>query len=130
MKPLFVNTDIADYTLQWSDSQGNTSGNPATLLTSAAFKVEKSADGKQIVVTALQDNSEAVADKVEYFVVTANRWQVLITIRQRNGVIAGRMINMMTFNAGLGALGQNILPAFERGRKPERWLAGDSHQQK
>lgn len=124
VKPLFVNTDIADYTLQWSDSQGNTSGNPATLLTSAAFKVEKSADGKQIVVTALQDNSEAVADKVEYFVVTANRWQVLITIRQRNGVIAGRMVNMMTFNAGLGALGQNILPPLNGGESRSDGLRG------
>lgn len=124
MKALLVNTDIADYTLQWSDSQGNTNGSPATLLTSSSFKVEKSADGKQIVVTALQDNSAAAADRVEYFVATANRWQVLITIRQRNGVIAGRMVNLMSFDAGLGALGQNILPPLNGGQSRNNGLRG------
>lgn len=124
MKNIQVNTDITGYIMQWSDAQGNTTGEGMTELSNADFTVQKSNDGKQISFTALQDNSQASADKTGYIVVTANRWKVLITIRQRNGIIAGRMVNLMTFHAGMGDLGQNILPPLDGGHSRSDGLRG------
>ena len=40
-----VDTDLSDYTFQWSDEQGNVSGTAAQSLTGSDFKVEKITGG-------------------------------------------------------------------------------------
>lgn len=123
-RTIFVNTDISDYTLQWSDAQGNAEGGASASLVNESFTVQKNADGSQLIVTALQDNSAAASDKMAYFIVTANRWQVLITVCQRNGAVATRLVNVMTFNGGLGDMGSNILPPLNSGNTRSDGLRG------
>lgn len=104
-----VNTDVRDYTLQWSDEQGNVSGIPAGTLTNLDFKVEKTVLGDRLVVTALQDNREGKTDRTGYFVITANRWKILITIRQPFVNASNRAITFLSFRNSLGYFGVNLL---------------------
>ena len=105
-----VSTDLTDYTLQWADALGTPEGTAAQNLSNEYFKVEKSKGGSQLIVTALKDNSANSTRRSQNFVITANRWRILVNIQQRYDVPAQRVINMLTFNAGLGNLGINILP--------------------
>lgn len=105
-----INTDLTDYTLQWSDSTGNPAGSENNDLKNSFFQVEKTKDGGQLKVTSLSSNTtEAI--RTAYFIITANRWRILITIRQGFETPPQKIINMLTFNQGLGYLGTNrILP--------------------
>ena len=104
-----VDTDLSDYTLQWSDEQGNVSGTAAQSLTGSYFKVEKTNNGRHIVVTALQSNNSDSDERKAYFVINASRWRILMTIRQQIVDISGRTINMVSFRSYLGHLGENLL---------------------
>ena len=104
-----VSTDLSDYTMQWADAEGTPAGIASQSLVNEYFKVEKGQGGSQLIVTALQDNSANSTRRFQNFVITANRWRILVNIQQRFDVAAQRMVNMLTFNAGLGNLGVNIL---------------------
>lgn len=104
-----VDTDLSDYTFQWSDEQGNVSGTAAQSLTGSYFKVEKTNNGRHIVVTALQSNNSDSDERKAYFVINASRWRILMTIRQQIVDISGRTINMVSFRSYLGHLGENLL---------------------
>ena len=104
-----VDTDLSDYTFQWSDEQGNVSGTAAQSLTGSYFKVEKTNNGRHSVVTALQSNNSDSDERKAYFVINASRWRILMTIRQQIVDISGRTINMVSFRSYLGHLGENLL---------------------
>lgn len=104
-----VSTDLSDYSLQWANSQGVPEGNASQSLINEYFKVEKEQGGNQLIVTALKDNSANGTRRSQNFMITANRWRILVNIQQRYDIAAQRMINMLTFNAGLGNLGVNII---------------------
>ena len=104
-----VDTDLSDYTFQWSDEQGNVSGTAAQSLAGSYFKVEKTNNGRHIVVTALQSNNSDSDERKTYFVINASRWRILMTIRQQIVDISGRTINMVSFRSYLGHLGENLL---------------------
>lgn len=104
-----VDTDLSDYTFQWSDEQGNVSGTAAQSLAGSYFKVEKTNNGRHIVVTALQSNNSDSDERKAYFVINASRWRILMTIRQQIVDISGRTINMVSFRSYLGHLGENLL---------------------
>lgn len=104
-----VNTDLPDYTLQWSDESGQVSGVASDVLTDAFFKVQKAADGKTFVVTALQDNKDSQTERMGYFVITAGRWHIRMTIRQSFTDVSGRPISLLSFRNSLGYLGVNLL---------------------
>lgn len=104
-----VSTDLTDYTMQWADAQGTPEGTASQSLVNEYFKVEKGQGGSQLIITALKDNSANNIRRSQNFMITANRWRILVNIQQRYDVAAQRMINMLTFNAGLGNLGVNIL---------------------
>jgi hypothetical protein len=106
---LQVDTDLSDYTFQWSDEQGNVSGTAAQSLAGSYFKVEKTNNGRHIVVTALQSNNSDSDERKAYFVINASRWRILMTIRQQIVDISGRTINMVSFRSYLGHLGENLL---------------------
>lgn len=105
---IFIDTDLDDYTLQWADESGNVSGSPAQRLANSYFKVEKKQDGKQLLLTTLQSNRGNPAVRTGYFVITASRWKILITIRQRNQEAVNKIINLLSFNA-LGGFGVNLI---------------------
>ena len=121
---IFIDTDISDYTLQWADAQGSTTSSPASELSNSYFKVQKTDGISKLLITALQDNSSASGQREDHFIITANRWQILIKIRQRNGTAANRTINLMTFYSGLGYLGSNILPPLSSGETRADGLRG------
>lgn len=104
-----VDTDLPDYTFQWSDEQGNVSGTAAQSLADSYFKVEKTNNGSHIVVTALQSNNSDSDERKAYFVINAGRWRIWMTIRQQIVDISGRTINMVSFRSYLGHLGENLL---------------------
>ena len=104
-----VDTDLSDYTFQWSDEQGNVSGTAAQSLTGSYFKVEKTNNGRHIVVTALQSNYSDSDERKAYFLINASCWRILMTIRQQIVDISGRTINMVSFRSYLGHLGENLL---------------------
>lgn len=104
-----INTDIPDYTLQWSDESGNVSGSAEETLTNSYFKVEKTAGGDNLIVTALQDNSNNQTERLGYFVITVSRWRILMTIRQVVTDVSGRTINLVSFRGVLGNFGVNLL---------------------
>ena len=104
-----VDTDLSDYTFQWSDEQGNVSGTAAQSLTGSYFIVEKTNNGRHIVVTALQSNNSDSDERKAYFVINASRWRILMTIRQQIVDISGWTINMVSFRSYLGHLGENLL---------------------
>lgn len=103
-----VNTDIPDYTLQWSDELGNASGAAAETLANSYFKVEKSEGGNSLIVTALQSNSSTL-ERTGYFVITANRWRILMNIRQAFPDVSVKAICLLSFRNRLGQLGVNQL---------------------
>lgn len=103
---IWINTDIPDYTLQWSDEQGHVSGIAGENLTDAYFKVEKINQGSGLVVTALQHNSGT--ERVEYFVITANRWKIGITVRQLTAMTSTKVVTLLSFGNRLGHFGVNI----------------------
>lgn len=106
-----VDTDLTAYTLQWADAAGNPSGGESETLSNAFFKVEKTAEGKQLQVTALSDNRSARTRRTAYLTLNANRWRVLITLQQKYEPSTQRVINLLTFSQGYGYLGTNrILP--------------------
>lgn len=105
---IYVDTDIRDYTLQWSDEFGNISGTTIGILTNPYFKVEKSGDGNSLIVTALQTNNNTV-ERTGYFMITANRWQILINIRQVLPDASAKTICLLSFRDRLGQLGVNQL---------------------
>lgn len=49
------------------------------------------------------------AGPVQNFVITAHRWKILVAIKQKYSVAANTVINLLTFNVGLGSLGTNIV---------------------
>lgn len=104
-----VNTDLPDYTFQWSDESGNVSGTVSDVLTDSFFKVQKAGDGKTFVVTALQDNKNSQTERMGYFVITAGRWRIRMTIRQSFTDVSGRPISLLSFRNSLGYLGVNLL---------------------
>lgn len=104
-----VNTDLPDYTLQWADASGTPQGTADQSLANEFFKVEKTQNGSQLVITALQNNSASNIRRTQNFVITAHRWRILVNIQQRYDVAAYKTIDLLTFNAGLGYLGTNII---------------------
>ena len=104
-----VFTDLSDYTLQWADENGMPIGSEGQSLSNDYFTVEKNLDGSQLVVTALQNNMSGDAGPVQNFVITAHRWKILVAIKQKYSVAANTVINLLTFNVGLGSLGTNIV---------------------
>ncbi|WP_456088614.1 hypothetical protein [Parabacteroides sp.] len=104
-----VSTDLPDYTLQWADTDGMPSGPESQSLANDYFTVEKNPDGSQLIIKALQNNPSGHDGRIQNFVITANRWKVAIVIKQKYDVAAYRVINLLTFNAGLGNLGSNII---------------------
>lgn len=104
-----VFTDLTDYTLQWADANGLPIGSEGQSLSDDYFTVEKNPDGSRLIVTALQDNMSGDAGPVRRFVITAHRWKILVTVRQKYSVAANTVINLLTFNAGLGNLGTNLV---------------------
>ena len=104
-----VFTDLTDYTLQWADANGLPIGSEGQSLSDDYFTVEKNPDGSRLIVTALQDNMSGDAGPVRRFVITAHRWKILVTVRQKYSVAASTVINLLTFNAGLGNLGTNLV---------------------
>lgn len=104
-----VNTDIPDYTLQWSDEQGNVSGTAAEILVNPYFRVEKAQDGSALVVTALQDNTNSEKEMTGYFVITANRWRILMSVRQLFGKPSVKTVTLLSFRNSLGHFGANLL---------------------
>ncbi|MCP9610927.1 fimbrial protein [Coprobacter tertius] len=104
-----VSTDIQDYSLQWVDNQNNPIGTPATSLNNSEFSVVKSSDGSIITVTTLQANLSTDTVRTRKFLVTANRWKIIVTIKQTEKKIITRMINLISFYDGLGYLGTNLI---------------------
>lgn len=104
-----VNTDLPDYTLQWADAAGAPQGTADQSLANEFFKVEKTQNGSQLVITALQNNSASNIRRTQNFMITAHRWRILVNIQQRYDVAAYKTIDLLTFNAGLGYLGTNII---------------------
>lgn len=104
---LDVTTDLPDYTLQWADAQGTPQGTAAQSLTNGYFKVEKAQSGAQLQVTALQSNPDTETPRTQNFIITANRWSILVKIEQRYDQDANRAISLLTFYSGLGYLGTN-----------------------
>lgn len=102
-------TDLPGYTLQWADADGTPSGPESQSLANDYYTIDKTPDGKQLTVTALQNNPSGNSDRAQNFVITANRWKITIVIKQRYDAAAYRVINLLTFNAGLGNLGSNII---------------------
>lgn len=98
-----VFTDLSDYTLQWADENGMPIGSEGQSLSNDYFTVEKNLDGSQLVVTALQNNMSGDAGPVQNFVITAHRWKILVAIKQKYSVAANTVINLLTFNVGLGS---------------------------
>lgn len=102
-------TDLPDYTLQWANADGEPTGNESQSLTDKYFRVEKTPDGSRLVVTALQDNTSDDVGAARNFVITAHRWKISVSIKQKYDEAANRLISLLTFNAGLGSLGTNII---------------------
>ena len=102
-----VDTDIPDYTLQWSDALGNITGNAGETLTDTYFKIEKNNDGSRLLLTALQENT--TTERTVYFVINANRWRIRITLHQSNTSGFKPTITLLSFNNFLGHFGQNLL---------------------
>lgn len=102
-----VNTDLPDYTLQWANAQGTPDGVEVQNLANDYFKVEKQQSGSRLLITALQINQDKETPRVQNFVITANRWRVLVTIQQKYDEAASRAINLLSFYPGLGYLGTN-----------------------
>lgn len=61
------------------------------------------------MITALQNNSASNIRRTQNFMITAHRWRILVNIQQRYDVAAYKTIDLLTFNAGLGYLGTNII---------------------
>lgn len=106
---VLVNTDIPDYMLQWSDGAGNVSGTTSAELANTYFKVRKVESGDSLVVTALQDNGVNNSERIAYFVISASRWRILMTIRQSVADISVKAISLLSFRNSLGYLGMNYL---------------------
>ncbi|MBD9167416.1 MAG: DUF4906 domain-containing protein [Parabacteroides johnsonii] len=104
-----VATDLPDYTLQWADADGEPAGNESQSLADEYFTVEKNPDGSQLVVTALQNDTSDDAGPARNFVITAHRWKISVSIKQKYDEAASRVISLLTFNTGLGSLGSNII---------------------
>ena len=104
-----VSTDLTDYTLQWADATGTPQGSGSQSLTGDYFTVEKTDNGSQLIITALQDNQVNGSRRVQNFVITARRWTILVSIQQEYDVTAYKTISLMSFTSGLGYLGTNIL---------------------
>ena len=108
-RTISVDTDLAGYTLQWADAAGTPSGPESQSLANEYFTVEKTQDGTQLVVTALQGNTADHTLRTQYFLITAARWHILVTIQQKYDVAAYQTIDLLTFNTGLGYLGTNLI---------------------
>ncbi len=106
---VLVNTDIPDYMLQWSDEAGNVLGTASAELTNAYFKVRKVESGDSLLVTALQNNGANNSERTGYFVISANRWRILMTIRQSVSDMSVKAISLLSFRNSLGYLGMNYL---------------------
>lgn len=106
---IFVSTDLSDYTLQWADASGNPQGTASQSLSNSYFTVSKAQSGTQLVVTALQANTSTGSIRTQNFIITAQRWTILVNIQQTLDATALTSINLMTFNAGLGYLGTNLV---------------------
>lgn len=104
-----VSTDLPDYTLQWADAAGTPTGTGSQSLANEYFTVTKAQNGSQLVITALQSNSTNDTSRIQNFVITAHRWRILVNIQQKYDVAAYQTIHLLTFNAGLGYLGTNII---------------------
>lgn len=104
-----MSTDLTDYTLQWADATGTPQGSGSQSLTGDYFTVEKTDNGSQLIITALQDNQVNGSRRVQNFVITAWRWTILVSIQQEYDVTAYKTISLMSFTSGLGYLGTNIL---------------------
>lgn len=104
-----MSTDLTDYTLQWADATGTPQGSGSQSLTGDYFTVEKTDNGSQLIITALQDNQVNGSRRVQNFVITARRWTILVSIQQEYDVTAYKTISLMSFTSGLGYLGTNIL---------------------
>lgn len=104
-----VNTDLADYALQWADDAGTPQGVESQSLANDYFTVEKEQNGNQLVVTALQNNLVDGSRRTQNFVIMAGRWHILVNIQQIYNAAAYQTISLMSFTAGLGYLGTNII---------------------
>lgn len=79
---LKINTDIPSYTFQWSDASGAAvvgSQPSSTTISNDNYRVTLS--GSTITVEALSNNT-ADDNRLDYFVIHAGRWDVVITICQ------------------------------------------------
>lgn len=106
---LLVSTDLPDYTLQWADDAGTPQGTGSQSLANDYFTVEKAENGNQLVLTALQSNLVNGSSRTQNFMITAQRWRILVRIQQVYDVAAYKTISLMSFTTGLGYLGTNII---------------------
>lgn len=104
-----VSTDLLDYTLQWADDAGVLQGTGAQSLSNDYFTVTKEDNGSRLVITALQNNLADGSNRIQHFVITAQRWTIYVSIQQKYDIAAYKTINLMSFTSGLGYLGTNIL---------------------
>ncbi|WP_455674578.1 fimbrial protein [Phocaeicola sp.] len=106
---IYVSTDLPDYTLQWADADGTPQGTESQSLANDYFTVTKAQSGTQLIITALQSNAAGSDRRTQSFIVTAQRWRILVNIQQGYDVAAYRAINLLTFYSGLGYLGTNLV---------------------
>ena len=88
-----VSTDLLDYTLQWADDAGVLQGTGAQSLSNDYFTVTKEDNGSRLVITALQNNLADGSNRIQHFVITAQRWTIYVSIQQKYDIAAYKTIN-------------------------------------
>lgn len=91
------------------DDAGVLQGTGAQSLSNDYFTVTKEDNGSRLVITALQNNLADGSNRIQHFVITAQRWTIYVSIQQKYDIAAYKTINLMSFTSGLGYLGTNIL---------------------
>lgn len=106
-----VETDVVGYTIEWADANGNGLGNAAGLggtIENDYFRAETSADGKNMIFTALQSNEGGPSPRTGYVLVRANRFTILVTIVQNVTGSSMRPIKLLSTRSLYGFLGTSL----------------------
>ncbi|GBU07268.1 hypothetical protein AwDysgo_05990 [Bacteroidales bacterium] len=79
---ILVDTDVANYTIQWANNYGEPTGPPATNINDGTFKAEISPDQTSIDISALSLNPAGENYRRVYVLAVANKLHILISISQ------------------------------------------------
>ena len=100
-----VNTSLSSYTIQWSDANGVPVGGSSPSTTSISNSNYAVSIINDVIQVEALSNNEQNPDRVDYFVIHAGKWDIVITINQY-GLLKhmGDLIRVLSFSE-IGDLG-------------------------